>query len=130
MPLQEEEMKKDIRRCCTGLTISDVKKEVKGLKKGKKTPKKCYLCKRPEGGRSVLLTSDEKHPFVYARIALIPVERRVTEGRVFDYFLCWECALLVGLRSKGPLLRKKNDRTREQEFPGLLPAGPAPDFYS
>lgn len=122
--------KKEIRRCCTGLTEEEVKKEIKALEKGKKTPKKCYLCKRPEGGMSVVLTPDEKEPFFYAKIALVPVKRKATEDWVFDYFLCWECAVLVGLPPKGPLLREKNARTRGKEFSGLLPAGPASDFYS
>ena len=100
------------------------------MERGKKSPKKCYLCKRSEGDKSVVLTPDEKEPYVLAKIALIPVQRKATREWVFDYFLCWECAVLVGLRSKGPLLKEKSARKKGQVLPGVLPAGPPPDFYS
>ena len=100
----------------------------KALKKGKKTPKKCYLCKRPEGGMSVVLTPDQKEPFFYAKIALVPVERKGTKDWVFDYFLCWECAVLVGLRPKGPLLREKNRPDKGAEIPWTPASGSGPGF--
>lgn len=120
--------KKEIRRCCTGLTEEEVKKEMEALGKGKKTPNRCYLCKRPEGGKSVLLAPDEKGP-VYAKIGLVPVHREITGGRTFIYFLCWECALLVGLRAK-TVGQKKGTQTKNQGPGQILPAGPAGDFYS
>jgi hypothetical protein len=43
--------KKEMKRLCTGLTISDLMKDIKALEKGKKAPKKCYLCKRREGAK-------------------------------------------------------------------------------
>ncbi len=99
--------KKEMKRLCTGLTISDLRKDIRAMEKGKKAPKKCYLCKRPEGDKSVLLTPDVKKPYVTPKITLFPVQRRVTEDWVFDYFLCWECALLVGLRADRPGILSK-----------------------
>jgi hypothetical protein len=128
--MEKKSRSKEIRRCCTGMTISEVKKEVKAFEKGKKTPKRCYLCKRSEGDKSVVLTPDQKEPYVLAEIALVPVERKATKDWVFDYFLCWECAMLVGLRSQGPLLKERSGRTKGHEPTGPLPASPAPEFYS
>ncbi|HSB06202.1 MAG TPA: hypothetical protein VLK23_13510 [Thermodesulfobacteriota bacterium] len=120
--------KKEMRRLCTGMTMSELRKDIKAMEKGKKAPKKCYLCKRPEGDKSVVLTPDEKEPFVLAKIPLFPVERRVTKDWVFEYYLCWECALLVGFEAR-PIGQKK--RTQAEKGPAqFLPAGPAKSFYS
>ncbi|RPJ09031.1 MAG: hypothetical protein EHM36_04725 [Deltaproteobacteria bacterium] len=120
--------KKEMKRLCTGMTVSDLRKDIRTLEKGKKAPKKCYLCKRREGDKSVLLTPDEKKPYALPKITLVPVQRRVTEDWVFDYFLCWECALLVGLHAK-PIGQKR--RPQSEKLPAqFLPAGPAKGYYS
>ncbi len=98
------------------------------MEKGKKASKKCYLCKRSEEDHSVVLTPGEKEPYVLAKIALHTVQRKVTKDRVFDYFLCLGCALLVGLMAK-PVGQKK--RTQSKKGPTqFFPAGRAPEFYS
>ena len=102
----------------------------KSPEEGQKDPQKVLSLQETRGRHVDCFDSRCEGAFFYAKIALVPVERRATKDWVFDYFLCWECAVLVGLRPKGPLLREKNARTKGQEFPGLLPAGPAPDFYS
>lgn len=127
--MEKKPRTKEIRRCCTGMTISEVKKEIRAVKKGKKSPKRCYLCKRSEGDKSVVLAPDEKEPYVLAKISLHPVQRKVTKDWVFDYFLCWECAVLMGLRAK-PVAQKKCTQGRNQGSPQFLPAGPAGGYYS
>lgn len=47
-PSQEGEMKKkEIRRCCTGMTEEEVKKEIKAFQKGKKTPRSAISARGP-----------------------------------------------------------------------------------
>ena len=120
---------KELRRFCTGMTISEVKKEIKVIEKGKKAPKRCYLCKRAEGDKSVVVAPDDKkEPYFLAEIVLLPVQRKITKDWMFEYFLCWECAVLLGLKTK-PDGQKK--RTESEKAPvQFLPAGPTPDFYS
>ena len=118
---------KEIRRWCTGMTVSEVKEEIKAFRKGRKAPKKCYLCKRPEGSKSVVLTANKREPYVLAKIALLPVQRKITRDWVFDYFPCWECAVLVGFKPKSNGERKRAQSEGPAQF---LPAGPAPDYYS
>ena len=119
---------KELRRFCTGMTIAEVKKEIKGRQKGKAAPHRCYLCKRSEGDKSVIVAPDQKEPFFLAEIALILVHRKITKDWAFDYFLCWECAVLLGLKTK-PDGQKKG--THPEKIPAqFLTAGPAQDLYS
>jgi hypothetical protein len=121
--------KKEVRRWCTGMTKEELMKEMKALEKGTNHVEKCYLCKRPENDTAVLLTPDEKEPYALTKITLIPVHREIAGGHTFIYFLCWECALLVGLRAK-PVGQKEVTLKEKQSPTQFLPAGPAPDFYS
>jgi hypothetical protein len=36
---------------------------------------------------------------------------------MFDFLLCWECALLVGLRAKPAVPQKKRAQAKKQEVP-------------
>jgi hypothetical protein len=119
---------KELRRFCTGMTVPEVKKEIRAMQKGKKAPKKCYLCKRSEGDKSVILTPDQKEPYFLAEIALLPIQRNITKDWAFDYLLCWECAVLLGLKTRPDGLKKG---TQSKKVPTqFLPPGPATDLYS
>jgi hypothetical protein len=49
---------------------------------------------------------------------------------MFDFLLCWECALLVGLSAKPVVPQKERAQAKKQDPTQLLPADPAGDFYS
>jgi hypothetical protein len=126
--MEKNPRSKEIRRVCTGLSKEELKKEIRAMEKGKKAPKKCYLCKRPENGTAVLLTPDAKEPYAFATIPLVPVHRKIAGGHTFIFLLCWECALLVGHRAR--TIGQKR-RTQSEKVPAqFLPAGPAKDYYS
>ena len=120
--MEKKSKTKELRRFCTGMTISEVKKEIKDMQKGKKAPHRCYLSKRPEGGKSVVIAPDQKEdPYFLAEIALLPVQRKITKDWAFDYLLCWECAVLLGLKTVA----------QPEKVPShFIPAGPGPDLYS
>ena len=90
--------RKVLRKCCTGMTLQEFKTKMKAIDKGKKhLPKKCYLCKRPEGSRSVLIGGTENEAFTLPKLTLWQVNRPVAKDWILDYYLCFECAILVGI---------------------------------
>ncbi len=118
--------KKEIRRCCTGMTDKDFMKNLKKLDKVENIPKKCYLCKREEGSTSVLVTDSDEKPFIFYKLNLNLLERKMPRDVVFEYYMCLECAALVGIKVKPPF----PVRTQKYWLPKSLPAGPTPDYYS
>jgi hypothetical protein len=87
-----------LRKCCTGMTLQEFKREMKAIDKGRKhSSKKCYLCKRPGDSTSVLLGATENDAFTFPKLTLWQVNRPVTKDWILDYYLCFECAILIGI---------------------------------
>ena len=117
--------KKGIRRLCTGMTRDELKKNIKAFEKGKKSVRRCYLCKRPEGSQSILLTLDKDEPLSWP-VKLNLIKRKVSDDFAFEYYICLECAVLVGMKSNTIFPAK----IKKYRLPIGFPAGPAPDYYS
>ncbi len=93
---------KEHRRLCTGQTEKEFMAELKQSKKWKEIPKKCYLCKRPEGTTSVHVPSDAPECYTVSEVHLNRLERRMTKDVMFEFYTCLECAALVGIKVKSP----------------------------
>ena len=90
----------------TGITENQWADEMKMLdfveEQGIKAPsiRTCYLCKREEGEKSLLLYEDTVEKIILHPIELSPCEIKFGGGVTYSYLLCIECALLLDVMDK------------------------------
>ncbi|MCR4393049.1 MAG: hypothetical protein NUV31_01610 [Dehalococcoidales bacterium] len=94
--------KKKINMIVTGLTMKELEKEARALDEAEKAgidmpdPKpQCYLCKRQEGEKSILISENEKDQVSLAEINLMEILVDMGDGSTFKYLICQECELLL-----------------------------------
>lgn len=82
----------------TGLTEEEFKKQLEDMKHGKSYRKRCYICKREEGQKVILIDEErvikeEKEPFLNPPLVLEQFEM-VFEEDVFEFSVCIVCMAL------------------------------------
>ncbi len=113
---------KKINMIVTGLTMKELEREARALDDAEKAginlpdPKpQCYLCKRQEGEKSILISENEKDQVSVAEIGLMEIMVDMGDGSTFKYLICQECELLLSEMARIEIANADNEFLEEAD---------------
>ena len=82
---------------CTGMVEHEFKIIKDKIQDGIKPPKRCYICKRPEGADFVYFGSEKGSDAITAKTDFGFIVRTAPGGIKLKYLVCRDCVSLLNL---------------------------------